>query len=142
MVHPGYGPSVIKGIERRQVIGEEKRYYVIDMLTGGTTLMTPVAQAKNVGLRPALSNAEVKRLLRVALDVRSRASARAAGPIRSSPGARMTIHIMANRAVGSNHHRLDRRKRMAVYIIVQKSRAKGAVKVSIFESIIKYPDVS
>lgn len=65
VVHPGYGPGVIKGIERRQVIGEEKRYYVIDMLTGGTTLMTPVAQAKNVGLRPALSDAGVKRLLRL-----------------------------------------------------------------------------
>ncbi|MFC2046318.1 CarD family transcriptional regulator [Chloroflexota bacterium] len=65
VVHPGYGPGVITGVERRQVIGEEKRYYVIDILTGGTTLMTPVAQAKNVGLRPALSDAEVKRLLRV-----------------------------------------------------------------------------
>jgi CarD family transcriptional regulator len=64
VVHPGYGPGVIKGIERRQVIGEEKRYYVIDILTGGTTLMTPVAQAENVGLRPALSNAQVQRLLR------------------------------------------------------------------------------
>jgi CarD family transcriptional regulator len=64
VVHPGYGPGVIKGIERRQVIGEEKRYYVIDILTGGTTLMTPVAQAENVGLRPALSDAQVKRLLR------------------------------------------------------------------------------
>jgi RNA polymerase-interacting CarD/CdnL/TRCF family regulator len=31
---------------------------------GGTTLTTPVAQAENVGLRPALSDAQVKRLLR------------------------------------------------------------------------------
>jgi CarD family transcriptional regulator len=64
VVHPGYGPGVIKGIERRQVIGPEKRYYVIDILTGGTELITPVAQAENVGLRPALSDAQVKRLLR------------------------------------------------------------------------------
>jgi CarD family transcriptional regulator len=65
VVHPGYGPGVITGIERRQVIGEAKRYYVIDMLSGGTTLMTPVAQADNVGLRPAINDEQVERLLQL-----------------------------------------------------------------------------
>jgi CarD family transcriptional regulator len=63
VVHPGYGPGVIKSIEHRQVIGEAKQYYVIDMLTGGGTLMTPVAQADNVGLRLAIGDKAVKRLL-------------------------------------------------------------------------------
>jgi CarD family transcriptional regulator len=62
VVHPGYGPGVIKSIERRQVIGEEKDYYIIEILTGDATLMTPVAQADNVGLRPAMGNASLKRL--------------------------------------------------------------------------------
>lgn len=64
VVHPGYGPGTITSIERRQVIGEAKRYYVIDMLTGGGTLMTPVAQADQVGLRPAISGRAVNRLLK------------------------------------------------------------------------------
>jgi CarD family transcriptional regulator len=64
VVHPGYGPGVIKDIERRQVIGEAKRYYVIDMQAGGGTLMTPVAGADDVGLRPAISNASLRRLFR------------------------------------------------------------------------------
>ena len=64
VVHPGYGPGVIKDIERRQVIGEAKRYYVIDMQAGGGTLMTPVAGADEVGLRPAISNASLRRLFR------------------------------------------------------------------------------
>jgi CarD family transcriptional regulator len=63
VVHPGYGPGVIKGIERRQVIGEEKDYYIIEILTGDATLMTPVAQADRVGLRPAMGDASIKRLL-------------------------------------------------------------------------------
>jgi CarD family transcriptional regulator len=63
VVHPGYGPGVIKGIERRQVIGEEKDYYIIEILTGDATLMTPVAQADKVGLRPAMGDASVQRLL-------------------------------------------------------------------------------
>ena len=65
MVHPGYGPGVITGIENRQVIGEAKDYYVIDMLSGGTTLMTPVAQADRVGLRLAISDAAVQRIFQV-----------------------------------------------------------------------------
>ncbi len=64
VVHPGYGPGVITGVERRKVIGEAKRYYVIDMLAGGTTLMTPVAQAENVGLRPAINDKQIEHLLR------------------------------------------------------------------------------
>jgi CarD family transcriptional regulator len=63
VVHPGYGPGVIRDVERRQVIGEAKRYYVIDLQAGGGTLMTPVAGADDVGLRPAISPTEVKRLL-------------------------------------------------------------------------------
>jgi CarD family transcriptional regulator len=63
VVHPGYGPGIIRHVERRQVIGEAKRYYVIDMQSGGGTLMTPVAKADEVGLRPAISSKLMERLL-------------------------------------------------------------------------------
>jgi len=63
VVHPGYGPGIITDVERRQVIGEAKRYYVIDMQSGGGTLMTPVAKADDVGLRPAVSPASLEELL-------------------------------------------------------------------------------
>jgi CarD family transcriptional regulator len=63
VVHPGYGPGVITSIERRQVVGEAKRYYVIDMLTEGGTLMTPVAGADTIGLRPAVSDRVLAKLL-------------------------------------------------------------------------------
>ena len=69
VVHPGYGPGVIKGIERRQVIGEAKDYYIIEILTGDATLMTPVAQAANVGLRPAISDDSVERLFQLLTEI-------------------------------------------------------------------------
>jgi CarD family transcriptional regulator len=65
VVHPGCGPGVIKSVERRQMQGEPKRYYVIEMFTGGGTLMTPVAQAGNVGLRRAIGPRSVSKLLRL-----------------------------------------------------------------------------
>jgi CarD family transcriptional regulator len=63
VVHPGYGPGVITAIERREVLAEAKRYYVIEMLGGVGTLMTPVAQADKVGLRLAVSGSSLERLL-------------------------------------------------------------------------------
>lgn len=62
VIHPGYGPGIIRGVERHQVVGEEKRYYIIDLLTAGTRLMTPVAQADKIGLRPAISDEAVQQL--------------------------------------------------------------------------------
>jgi CarD family transcriptional regulator len=63
VVHPGHGPGVVRGVEFRQVIVEEKQYYVVEMLTGGTTLMTPVAKAEQIGLRLAVSGETLERLL-------------------------------------------------------------------------------
>jgi CarD family transcriptional regulator len=63
VVHPGYGPGIIKGIERREMLGEAKQYYIIEMQTGSGTLMTPVAQADKIGLRPAINDASISRLL-------------------------------------------------------------------------------
>ncbi len=63
VVHPNYGPGVIVAIERRQALQQEKRYYVIDMLAGGGTLMTPVRQADKVGLRLAMNGASIQQIL-------------------------------------------------------------------------------
>lgn len=68
VVHPGYGPGVIIGIERRQMLGEEKQYYVIEMLAGSGTLMTPVARADEIGLRPAMNNASLEQLFQLLAD--------------------------------------------------------------------------
>jgi CarD family transcriptional regulator len=65
VVHPGYGPGVILSIEHRQMLGEEKQYYIIEMLTGGGTLMTPVANADTIGLRPAITPVTLKKLFRL-----------------------------------------------------------------------------
>ena len=62
VMHPGHGPGVITGVETRQVIGDAKEYYIIEMLAEGGTLMTPVARAEEIGLRPAIDLEAVERL--------------------------------------------------------------------------------
>ena len=63
VVHPSYGPGIITGVERRQVVGDPKEYYVIQMLTEGGTLMTPVARADELGLRRAIDRQTLDGLL-------------------------------------------------------------------------------
>jgi CarD family transcriptional regulator len=46
------------------MLGEEKEYYLIEMLGAGGTLMTPVAKADEIGLRPAIDDETVRALLR------------------------------------------------------------------------------
>lgn len=65
VVHPGYGPGVIKGIERRQVIGDAKDYYIIEIQANDATLMTPVAKADKIGLRQAIGDASIKQLFKI-----------------------------------------------------------------------------
>ncbi len=71
VVHPGYGPGIVRGIERREMLGEAKQYYIIDLQAGGGTLMTPVAQADKIGLRPVISGVSLKRILRSLSEVPS-----------------------------------------------------------------------
>jgi CarD family transcriptional regulator len=63
VVHPGHGPGIIRGIENRQVIGEAKDYYIIEVLASDITLMTPVIKADELVLRLAMDEAAMERLL-------------------------------------------------------------------------------
>jgi CarD family transcriptional regulator len=63
IVHPSYGPGIITAVEHRQVVGDPKEYYVIEMLAEEGTLMTPVARADDIGLRLALEQDELEKLL-------------------------------------------------------------------------------
>jgi len=55
VVHPGYGPGLIAGIEQQQLVDGPKTYYVIHMVAKGLTVHIPVLKAEQAGVRPAMS---------------------------------------------------------------------------------------
>jgi CarD family transcriptional regulator len=63
VVHPRHGPGRIAGVERREFMDGPKRYYVIDIPGQGLTVHTPVGRADEVGVRPAISQSRVPRVL-------------------------------------------------------------------------------
>jgi CarD family transcriptional regulator len=63
VVHPHHGPGWIASIERRELFDGSKRYYVIEIPGRGLTLYMPVRKADEVGMRPAMSQARLLRVL-------------------------------------------------------------------------------
>jgi CarD family transcriptional regulator len=65
VVHPRHGPGWIASIERRELLAGTKRYYVIEIPGQGLTLYMPVRKADEAGMRPAMSQARLLRVLSV-----------------------------------------------------------------------------
>lgn len=63
VVHPAYGAGSIVDIQEKQIGDEQRVYYIIELLAQDGTLMVPIAQASDLGLRPPIE--KTKRLLQV-----------------------------------------------------------------------------
>jgi len=66
VVHPHHGAGVVVGIEYRTIGDYDTEYYVIELTAGNRTLMIPVANADNLGLRKVIRKSQLS-LIRQAL---------------------------------------------------------------------------
>ena len=51
VVHPIHGAGLVMGIKKQDLLEQYHRYYVIDLAVDDRTLMTPVSNAEEIGLR-------------------------------------------------------------------------------------------
>jgi len=51
VVHPIHGAGLVKGIKKQDLLDQYHRYYVIDLTVDDRTLMIPVSNAEEIGLR-------------------------------------------------------------------------------------------
>jgi CarD family transcriptional regulator len=65
VVHPEHGAAVIEELRERDFLGERRKYLVLRVAYGDLTLMVPVDNTEEVGLRQVMSKAEVKKVLNV-----------------------------------------------------------------------------
>ena len=64
--HPVRGAGVVTGIKERKWNGGKRRYYTIELLSHrGTRVMVPASNAKEIGLRHAMSLTKLKKVWRV-----------------------------------------------------------------------------
>jgi len=112
VVHPRYGPGQITAIVSREAAEGPARYYVIDIPRQGLTVHSPVLKAGEAGMRLAMSQTRLSRVLsllrgsphRLPADYRQRqdqmwarlktgGAAQLAGLVRDLTGHRHSAHL-------------------------------------------------
>jgi CarD family transcriptional regulator len=63
VVHPHHGPGQITAVERKELLDGTKQYYIIDIPEQGLTLYIPMRKMKEAGIRRAMSQTKLPRVL-------------------------------------------------------------------------------
>ncbi|MBE7039283.1 MAG: CarD family transcriptional regulator [Ruminococcaceae bacterium] len=64
VVYPMHGAGIIESIEKREIMGEMKDYYVLRIPVGDMKVMVPVDKADEVGLREVIEEKEADNVLK------------------------------------------------------------------------------
>jgi CarD family transcriptional regulator len=62
VIYPNHGLGVVEGIETKTILGTTCGFYHLRMVANETTVLVPVDNVENVGLRRAIADEEVERL--------------------------------------------------------------------------------
>src|SRR5436305_15288467 len=62
VVYPHHGAAVIEDLVEREVLGERRTYFKLRLAHGDLTLMVPVDNTEEVGLRLVVARREVKKV--------------------------------------------------------------------------------
>jgi CarD family transcriptional regulator len=63
VVYPAQGVGKVERIEAQEIGGATAEFYIVRILSNNVTLMVPVANAGNVGLRPVCGREEAEAIL-------------------------------------------------------------------------------
>jgi len=65
IAYPVHGAGVIEAIEERNILGEDRRYYVMRMPLNDMKVMIPLENVDEIGVRPIISFEELSRVFAV-----------------------------------------------------------------------------
>ena len=72
VIYPHHGAAVIEDLTEREFLGEKKQFFVLRLAYGDLTLMVPVDNTEEVGLRQVVAKRDVKKVLDVLREDESR----------------------------------------------------------------------
>jgi CarD family transcriptional regulator len=61
-VYPAQGVAEVVSIEEKDIAGSRQKFYVLKILDTDRKIMVPVSNAKNVGLRPPISEEDIREI--------------------------------------------------------------------------------
>ena len=65
VVYPHHGAAIIKGVEEREVLGEKREYFVLRLSYGDLTLLVPLDNTEEVGIRGVIGREELEKVFKV-----------------------------------------------------------------------------
>jgi CarD family transcriptional regulator len=72
VIYPHHGAAVIEELTEREFLGEMRKYLVLRLSYGDLTLMVPVENTDEIGLREVVSKREVRKVMEVLRQSESR----------------------------------------------------------------------
>ena len=64
IVYPMHGAGIITSIEDRDILGEQKQYFVMEMPIGNAEVLIPIESLEKIGVRNIITNAQADDVLR------------------------------------------------------------------------------
>lgn len=64
VVYPIHGAGTIEGIEKKEILGELKEYYVMKMPYGDMKVMIPINNLEGIGIRDVISGDEANKVIK------------------------------------------------------------------------------
>lgn len=65
VVYPNHGAGTIVGIETKNILGEKKEYYIMQLPIGEMKVMIPVEKVEDIGIRNVIDEEEADEVLRL-----------------------------------------------------------------------------
>lgn len=74
VVYPNHGAGTIIGLETKEILGEEKKYFIMKLPIGEMKVMIPVEKADEIGIRRVIDEEEADDVLRLLKGEKSKMS--------------------------------------------------------------------
>ncbi len=58
IVYPNHGAGTIIGIETKEILGDEKQYYIMELPIGDMRVMIPIDRIDEIGVRGIIDEEE------------------------------------------------------------------------------------
>ncbi len=65
IVYPMHGAGVIEQVETKQILGEDRKYYILNTPYGSMKVMIPVDKCEEIGIREIITDTQVKGVIEV-----------------------------------------------------------------------------
>lgn len=63
VVYPMHGAGIIEGIEEKEILGEKRKYYIMQMPIGDMKVMIPVDNVEEIGIREIIDREDLERVI-------------------------------------------------------------------------------